>query len=111
MRFWVTDEHGKLFGVRQSYKGVGGKPSGRFCKRLQQPLKYTVQMVRGLILAGLVLVLLGATLSVFPKAFSWFGQLPGDVRTDHVFFPVTSMLLISGVLTVIVNVLAWVLRR
>ncbi len=68
-------------------------------------------MTRVLILAGLGLVLLGLVLGVFPKAFSWFGQLPGDVRTDRVFFPVTSMLLLSGVLTLVVNLLAWALRR
>ncbi len=68
-------------------------------------------MVKGLILAGLGLALLGVALGVFPKAFAWFGQLPGDVRTESVFFPVTSMLLISGALTLVVNVLAWALRR
>ena len=68
-------------------------------------------MVRVLILAGLGLVLLGVVLGVFPRAFSWFGQLPGDIRTERVFFPVTSMLLLSGVLTLVVNVLAWALRR
>lgn len=62
-------------------------------------------------MAGLGLVLLGVVLSVFPKAFSWFGQLPGDIRTGSVFFPVTSMLVVSGVLTLVVNVLAWALRR
>lgn len=68
-------------------------------------------MTKVLILAGLGLVLLGLVLGVFPKAFSWFGQLPGDVRTDRMFFPVTSMLLISGALTFVVNLLAWALRR
>lgn len=82
-----------------------------FCKRLQKLLQYTRQMAKGLVLAGLGLVLLGVMLGVFPRAFSWFGQLPGDIRSDHVFFPVTSMLVISGVLTLVVNVLAWALRR
>ncbi len=68
-------------------------------------------MTKVLILAGLGLVLLGLVLGVFPKAFSWFGQLPGDVRTDRMFFPVTSMLLLSGALTFVVNLLAWALRR
>lgn len=68
-------------------------------------------MTKVLILAGLGLVLLGLVLGVLPKAFSWFGQLPGDVRTDRMFFPVTSMLLISGALTFVVNLLAWALRR
>lgn len=66
-------------------------------------------MARGLILAGLGLVLLGAVLTFFPRAFAWFGRLPGDIRTETVFFPVTSMLLVSGVLTLLLNLLAWLL--
>lgn len=67
-------------------------------------------MGRPLVLVGLGLVVLGVMLSVFPRAFSWFGRLPGDVRTETVFFPVTSMLVVSGVLTLLLNLLAWVLR-
>jgi len=67
-------------------------------------------MAKGLIVAGLALAVLGIVLSVFPRALSWFGRLPGDVRTESVFFPVTSMLLISGVLTLLINLLAWFLR-
>lgn len=67
-------------------------------------------MAKGLILAGLGLALLGLVLSVFPRAFAWFGRLPGDIRSESVFFPVTSTLLISGVLTLLLNLLAWFLR-
>lgn len=67
-------------------------------------------MAKGLIVAGLALAVLEIVLSVFPRALSWFGRLPGDVRTESVFFPVTSMLLISGVLTLLINLLAWFLR-
>ena len=74
-------------------------------------LSYTLQMAKVLILAGIGLVVLGVVLGVFPRAFSWFGQLPGDVRSDRVFFPVTSMLVLSGVVTLVVNLLAWALRR
>ncbi len=56
------------------------------------------------------LALIGVVLLVFPKAFAWFGQLPGDIRTRSVFFPVTSMLLVSGVLTLLVNLLGWLFR-
>lgn len=66
-------------------------------------------MARGLILAGLGLALLGVVLTFFPRAFAWFGRLPGDIRTETVFFPVTSMLLISGVLTLLLNLLPWLL--
>jgi hypothetical protein len=38
----------------------------------------------------------------------WFGRLPGDVRivteTTRVYVPITSMLLVSLVLTLVVNV-------
>ena len=64
-------------------------------------------MARALIFTGLGLAALGTLLLVFPRAFAWFGRLPGDVRTDTVFFPVTSMLVVSGVLTFVVNLVGW----
>ena len=70
-----------------------------------------MRVARALIFTGLGVAALGVVLLIFPRAFVWFGRLPGDVRTDTVFFPVTSMLLVSGVLTLLVNVLMWVLRR
>ena len=68
---------------------------------------YDGRVARVLIFIGLGIATLGVVLLVFPRAFAWFGRLPGDVRTDTVFFPVTSMLLISGVLTLLINLLAW----
>ena len=64
-------------------------------------------MAKGMILAGLGLLALGLVLTVFPRAFAWFGRLPGDIRTETVFFPVTSMLIVSGVLTLLVNLIGW----
>jgi hypothetical protein len=47
-------------------------------------------------------------LRYFPGAFSWFGNLPGDIKyqsgNTQVFIPITSMLLVSIVATVVVNV-------
>jgi hypothetical protein len=63
---------------------------------------------------GLLIVLLGAAvvvvgLLVWTGALSWFGRLPGDVRIErdnvHVYFPWVSMLLISLVLTLVLNLL------
>jgi hypothetical protein len=63
---------------------------------------------------GLVLVVLGVAvvaigLLVWSGALSWFGRLPGDIRIDRgnvkVFFPITSMILISIVLTLVLNLL------
>ena len=62
-----------------------------------------------IIYAGLALVLIGAIVHYAPWAFSWFGKLPGDIRIQGekggVFIPLTSMIIVSVVLTVIVNLL------
>ncbi len=64
-------------------------------------------MARWLILAGLVLVILGLVLHYAPSIFSWFGRLPGDIRIESergkFFFPITSMVIISVVLTLLFN--------
>ena len=64
-------------------------------------------MARWLILAGLVLVVVGLVLHYAPGIFSWFGRLPGDIRIESergkFFFPITSMVIISVVLTLLFN--------
>ncbi len=64
-----------------------------------------------LIALGLILLVAGLIVRFAPSGlFSWFGHLPGDIRieTEHtrVYIPLTSMLLISIVLTVVLNVIA-----
>lgn len=48
---------------------------------------------------GVVLVAVGAALRFAPWLLSWFGNLPGDIRHEgertSVYIPITSMLLIS----------------
>ena len=60
-----------------------------------------------LIGVGLVLVLLGVVLVYFPTAFGWFGKLPGDIRIENensrFYFPITSMILVSVVLSVLLR--------
>ena len=60
-----------------------------------------------LLIVGLLLALLGLLLSYAPGLLSWFGHLPGDIRIERengsFYFPITSMIVISIVLTVIVN--------
>jgi len=62
-----------------------------------------------MILIGLGTVALGATLLWAPWLLSWFGRLPGDIRIDReglsIRFPVVSMLIVSIVLTVLVNLI------
>ncbi|CAN5131997.1 MAG: DUF2905 domain-containing protein [Pyrinomonadaceae bacterium] len=61
------------------------------------------------ILAGVGLILVG--LLIYSGALSWFGRLPGDIRFGderaRVFIPLTSMLIISLVL----SLLLYLLRR
>jgi len=64
-------------------------------------------MARWFIIAGAILIILGTLLHYAPSTLSWFGKLPGDINTDNengkIFIPITSMIIISIVLTVLVN--------
>jgi uncharacterized membrane protein YidH (DUF202 family) len=63
----------------------------------------------GLLLVGLGVLVIVAGLLVWTGALSWVGRLPGDVRIEkenvRFYFPITSMILISLVLTLILNLL------
>jgi hypothetical protein len=64
-------------------------------------------MGKWLMIVGVLVVLAGALLQFAPWLVNWFGRLPGDLRfgsgNTRVFIPITSMLLLSIVLTIIVN--------
>lgn len=66
---------------------------------------------RFLVGIGLAIVAVGLVLWLFPRAFAWFGTLPGDIRVERdgtrIYVPITSMLLVSLALTLLVNLLAW----
>jgi hypothetical protein len=67
-----------------------------------------------LMLVGAALLVVGALVRYAPGLFSWFGHLPGDIRIENenstVFIPITSMILVSIVLTVVVNLLGGLFR-
>jgi glycerol uptake facilitator-like aquaporin len=58
-------------------------------------------------LVGIVLVLIGLAVSYAPWLVNWFGRLPGDIRIHNeksfVFIPIVSMLIVSIILTLIIN--------
>jgi hypothetical protein len=60
-----------------------------------------------LLLIGLLITLVGVILTWAPGLLGWFGHLPGDIRIERengsFYFPVTSMLIISVVLTLVIN--------
>ena len=59
-----------------------------------------------LVVAGLALALVG--LLVWSGALSWFGRLPGDIRVERptvrFYAPITSMVLVSVVLSLVAAV-------
>ncbi|MEE4162079.1 MAG: DUF2905 domain-containing protein [Woeseiaceae bacterium] len=65
-------------------------------------------MGKWMMIAGAVILVVGALLHFAPQTLSWFGRLPGDIRIDNgntkIFLPITSMLVISIFLTIVVNV-------
>lgn len=69
-------------------------------------------MGKYLLLAGLILIIAGAAVWFLEnKAGGWFGNLPGDIRIvkDNFRFyaPLTSMLLIS----IVISLLIWLIRK
>lgn len=58
-----------------------------------------------LIYGGIALVVIGVMVRL--GWFSWFGKLPGDIRSEgdnvSVFFPITSMIVVSIAATVLLN--------
>jgi multisubunit Na+/H+ antiporter MnhB subunit len=73
--------------------------------------------VRGgnlLIAIGAGLVVVGVALRYFPDLFSWFGNLPGDIKRETenatIFIPITSMLVVSVVASLIFSVVSRLFR-
>jgi len=69
---------------------------------------------------GIVLVVAGATIAllgllIWTGAFGWFGRLPGDIRIERgdtrIYIPLTSMLVVSGALSLLGSAVVYLLRR
>jgi hypothetical protein len=64
-------------------------------------------MARWLMISGAILLTIGATLHFAPWMLNWFGKLPGDIHIESergkIFIPLTSMIIVSIVLTIIIN--------
>lgn len=68
-------------------------------------------MGKTIIVIGLILVVIGLLLQFTNFNFNWFGRLPGDVRIEKpeysFYFPITSMILIS----ILGTVLLWIIKK
>ena len=69
-----------------------------------------MQLGKTLLVVGFVVMGIGAVLNWAPWLVTWFGRLPGDIRLERDGFrfycPVTSMILVSIVLSLLVRLLS-----
>lgn len=74
-----------------------------------------VQLSKGLIYLGIFLVLIGLLGWGLIKAGVPLGKLPGDIHVEKgksgLYFPIVTCIVISILLTILVNVLLWVFRK
>ncbi|MDN6276396.1 DUF2905 domain-containing protein [Psychrobacter sp.] len=65
-------------------------------------------MAKILIGVGVVLIAIGVIWLIFPNAFSWIGNLPGDIKhtsgNTRVYFPIVTMIVISIVASILLNI-------
>ena len=62
-----------------------------------------------IILFGIIILVIGIIIYFLGDKMSWLGKLPGDIRIERentrIYFPITTMILISIVLTLVINIL------
>lgn len=67
------------------------------------------QIGKYIIIAGVIIVLIGIIIYFFGDKLGWLGRLPGDIHVEKqnvkVYFPVTTMIVISIILTLLVNLI------
>ena len=72
-------------------------------------------IARYLMLGGIVLFLIGGGVYLAAKFGLPLGRLPGDIRIEgengSSYFPITTSILVSVVLTVVVNMVIRILRK
>ncbi len=68
-----------------------------------------------IILAGVVLIAVGCLVWVGSKAGLPIGRLPGDIsikgETTSFYFPIVTGLVLSVVLTIVINLLIWIFKK
>lgn len=60
-----------------------------------------------ILITGLIIVLIGVLVYFLGDKLKWFGSLPGDIKLEKgnvkIFFPVVTMILLSLILTLLIN--------
>ena len=66
------------------------------------------QTGKWIIIAGILIIIIGIIIYFFHDKLNWFGKLPGDIRIEkenfRFYFPITTMIIISVLLTLLINV-------
>ena len=61
-----------------------------------------------ILIAGAAIVVIGALVYFFHDKLNWIGRLPGDIRVEkenfRFYFPITTMIIFSVLLTIIIRV-------
>ena len=74
-----------------------------------------VEFGRVLLIIGLTIAFGGLVILVAARYFPWLGNLPGDLlfetENSKVFIPITTMILISVLGTILLNILLRIFRR
>ena len=62
---------------------------------------------------GIIIIVIGIIVYFLGNKLHWIGRLPGDIRIEgentRFYFPLTSMIIFSVLLTIIVNVVRRIL--
>jgi len=68
-----------------------------------------------LIGTGIFLVLVGVVLFLTGNKLQWLGRLPGDIRIEkenfHFYFPITTMIIVSILLSIVVKIIEMLMRK
>ena len=74
-----------------------------------------IDFARLLIIIDLVIALSGVAIMATIRYFPWLGNLPGDIRYEseefRFYFPLATMILISIVASIILNIVIRIFRR
>lgn len=74
-----------------------------------------VDFARILIIIGLVIAFAGFVILIAVRFFPWLGNLPGDFRFEgenfRIYFPLATMLLISILGTILLNIVIRIFRK
>lgn len=72
-------------------------------------------IARYLVIGGIVLILIGGGVYLAAKFGIPLGRLPGDIRIEgengSFYFPLTSSILVSVILTIVLNVIIRLLKK